>query len=277
MQRLLAFIEHNLHYILFVVLQAFCVFLLLKLSPYQRAYISNSAAIVTANANSFSSEVKTYFSLGKQNLMLQHAMIDSAFLVNPFLNLQHLGDTFEVRDSNQTPLYEMMSAQVVFNTVHKANNVFVINKGSNDGIKKGSGVLSSSGVAGVIIAVGPEFSTAMSVLNTNFRLVPRINGQDYFTDLVWDNSSPYFMKINKINKLEKLKQGDLVTTGSSSLIFPPGIPVGYIESAELIPGSQYLDTELKTATDFRNLNYVFVIYNSRQDEIEAVLNNEESD
>jgi rod shape-determining protein MreC len=129
----------------------------------------------------------------------------------------------------------------------------------------------------VIIAVGPEFSTAMSVLNTNFRLVPRINGQDYFTDLVWDNSSPYFMKINKINKLEKLKQGDLVTTGSSSLIFPPGIPVGYIESAELIPGSQYLDTEPKTATDFRNLNYVFVIYNSRQDEIEAVLNNEESD
>ena len=274
MQRLLAFIEHNLHLIIFIILQAFCGFLLFGLSPSHQAYFSSSAAVVTANTNAFSTNVKNYFGLREQNKILQKAMIDSAYLANPYLNLRFFDDTLSITDSNNVPLYELIAAQVVYNSVHKADNVFVINKGSNHGVKKGSGILSSEGVAGIVTSVRPNFSTVMSVLNTNFKTTPRINGQEVFSELVWDSGDPYVLSIYNINKLEKLKKGDLVSTGYSSLIFPPGIPIGYIESAEVIPGSQYLDTKIKTATDFRRLNYVFVIYNLRSQEIQEVIDDE---
>ncbi|MBR9861146.1 rod shape-determining protein MreC [bacterium] len=245
--------------------------MIFKLNPYQKAYFTNSSAAVTANINNFSTSVSNYFGLREQNIMLQESIIDSSIYHNPYLSLHYFSDTLEVKDTNAKPLFSMVPAQVVFNSVHKADNVFVINKGSNDGIKKGAGVISSKGVAGIITSVGPNFSTAMSVLHTEFNLIPQINGQEFFTDIIWDNENPHTLTINKINKLEPIDTGDLVSTGMSSLIFPAGIPLGYIEKLIPVKGSQYLDTKITTATNFRKLNYVFVVQNNYIQEIEDQL------
>lgn len=274
MQRLLAFIENNLHFILFLVLQVACGILLFKLNPYQQAYFTNSSTELTANVNALSTNIKNYFGLSKKNIELQELFVDSVVPYSPNHQLIFMSDTFVVKDSLKQALFSMLAAQVVYNSVNKADNVLVINKGSNNGIKKGSGVISATGIVGVVTAVGPNFSTVMSVLNTNFKVVPQINDQEFFTEMVWDNKSPYSLSINKINRLENVKVGDLVSTGRSSLIFPPNIPIGYVKSVQTIEGSQYFNTTITTATNFRNLHYVFVVNNNYTEEIESLLNHE---
>ena len=274
MQRLLAFIENNLHFILFLVLQAFSLTLLFKLNPYQRAYFSNSASGITSYVNNVSQEVKSFIQLREGNRQLQQLYADSISKETRLFQLSLLRDTFQVKDSSYKLLYEVVAAEVVFNSVNKADNVIVINKGRAEGVEKGAGVISAEGIAGVVIAVGEHFSTVMSVLNTNFHIVPQINGQEFFTELVWNNQNPYTLKINKINRLENVKVGDLVSTGKSSLIFPEGIPIGTITKLDRIEGSQYFDTELKTACNFRKLNYVFVVNNTHRADIQELLQNE---
>jgi hypothetical protein len=63
MQRLLAFIEHNFHFILFIILQIICGFLIFGLNPYQQAVFSHSAASVTARSNQFSTDLTSYIDL----------------------------------------------------------------------------------------------------------------------------------------------------------------------------------------------------------------------
>ncbi|MFY0642853.1 MAG: rod shape-determining protein MreC [Bacteroidia bacterium] len=274
MQRLLAFIENNLHFILFLVLQVFSLTLVFKLNPYQRAYFSNSASGITSYVNNVSEEVRNFINLREGNRQLQHVYTDSVSKIKDIYQLHLLTDTFKVKDSSFNLLYEVVAAEVVFNSVHKAENVIVINKGRADGIEKGAGLISSEGIAGVVIAVGEHFSTAMSVLNTNFHIVPQINGQEFFTELIWNNQNPYTLKINKINRLENVNVGDMVTTGKSSLIFPAGIPIGKVTKLNEVEGSQYFDTEIETASNFRNLHYVFVVNNSKRAEIEEVMQDE---
>ena len=146
MQRLLAFIENNLHLILFVVLQVVCGFLIFSLNAFQQAAFTHSANSVTASVNESVTNVTDYLDLRYQNKELQY-QVATQFGNSSNGSLVYLNDTFKVKDSLSKPLFSMVPAQVIYSTVHRADNVFIINKGSLDGIKKNMGVVSSQGEA----------------------------------------------------------------------------------------------------------------------------------
>ncbi len=83
------------------------------------------------------------------------------------------------------------------------------------------------------------------------------------------------MKIKNINKLEEIKVGDLVTTGKSSLLFPSGIPIGNVSSLKKKNNSQYFDTDVKLSTNFRALEYVYVVINHHKEELDLMIENVE--
>ena len=270
MQRLLAFIEQNLYLLLFVVLQVCCGFLLFYFNAYQQAAFTHSAANITAASNQVSSDMSAYIGLKDQNILLQE-QVANQFRNDPLNSFQILSDTFTIRDTSRRPLYDVIPAQVIFNTVHKANNVFIINKGSDFGIHKNMGVISSQGVAGIVLRSNAKYSTVMSLLNTNMTVFPNIKGREYFGKVLWDNKEPSHLKITEINKLEEVKEGDKVFTGKSSELFPAGIPIGTISKLSSEASGQYFETEMTTATDFRSLEYVYVIINNDADLIESLL------
>lgn len=273
MQRLFAFIEHNFHIILFVILQTICGFLIFSLNPYQQATFSKASLGVTSSINKLSSDVYSYWDLKSQNILLQN-QISQQFKESFRQSLHYLNDTFLISDTSMHRLFDAIPAQVVFNTAYKTNNIFIINKGLNHGIKKNMGVISSQGIAGVVLSSNQNFSAVMSLLNTNMKITPHINGQEYFTEMMWDNSKLNCLTINGINKLERINLGDVVSTGNSSLLFPKGIPVGHISKINNMPKSQYFELELKTATNFRDLEYVFVIINNEYSDLNDLLSND---
>lgn len=270
MQRLFAFIEHNIHIILFTLLQVICGFLLFSLNPYQQASFSHSAALLSDGTNAFSANVTGYFDLQNQNQLLQE-QVASQFKNDSKSTLQCLGDTLTIRDTARKPLFDVIPAEVIFNTVYKANNTFIINKGTEQGVTKNMGVISSQGVAGIVLQSNSNYSSVMSLLNTNMSVIPTINDMERYSSIIWDNTSPDVMKIKGINKLEEIKIGDKVYTGKSSLLFPSGILIGEVSRLETTPTSQYFKTEIKTATNFRNLDYVYVIHNRDLEEIMELL------
>lgn len=270
MQRLIAFIEHNMHILLFIVLQGMCGVLLFSLNPYQQASFTHSAAFMTDKSNEFSSTVTGYFNLQEQNNLLQ-AQVATQFKNDARSSLYFMNDTITLRDTSRRKLYDVVPAEVVFNTISKASNVFIINKGTKNGIQKNMGVISSQGLAGIVIQSNANYSSVMSLLHINMNVIPTINNFEYYTGLKWDNGHPQTLKITGLNKLEEIKVGDKVYTGKSSLLFPEGILIGEISQLETSPSSQYFTTHVKTATNFRNLDYVYVIINKDIDQLLPLL------
>ena len=64
----------------------------------------------------------------------------------------------------------IISAEVINNSVHKPNNYITIDKGRNDGVKKGMGVISSSGVVGIVKETSRHFSTILSILHSKSKV-----------------------------------------------------------------------------------------------------------
>jgi rod shape-determining protein MreC len=260
MQRLLAFIEQNVHYILFILLQVFCGILLFNLNPYQQASFTHSAGAITDRTNELTATVTGYFDLQNQNIKLQE-QVATQFVNAPQNTLRYLNDTLTIRDTSRLALFDVIPAEVVYNTVYKANNIFVINKGKNQGVVKNMGVISSEGLAGIVLQSNANYSSVMSLLNTDMTIIPAINDMEHYSGLVWDNAYPQTLKLKGLNKLEEINVGDKVYTGKSSLLFPAGILIGQIAILESSATSQYFKTHIKTATNFRKLDYVYVILN----------------
>jgi rod shape-determining protein MreC len=270
MQRLIAFIELNSHIMLFVILQGICGVLLFSLNPFQQATFTHSAAFITDRTNQLSSDITGYFDLQQHNNLLQ-IQVATQFKNDAKSNLYFMNDTFTMRDTSRRALFDAIPAEVTYNTVYKANNIFIINKGAKHGIRKNMGVISSQGLAGIVLQSNENYSSVMSLLHTNMNVIPTINNLEHYMGLKWDNSKPETLKITGLNKLEQIKVGDKVYTGKSSLLFPPGILIGEISKLETSATSQYFNTQVKTATNFRNLDYVFVIINKDINQIEPLL------
>jgi rod shape-determining protein MreC len=270
MQRLIAFIEHNIHIMLFVLLQAMCGVLLFSLNPYQQASFTHSAAFITDKSNELSSTVTDYFNLQQQNNLLQ-AQVSTQFKNDARSSLFFMNDTITLRDTSRHKLFNVVPAEVVYNTIYKASNIFIINKGIKNGIQKNMGVISSQGLAGIVLQSNENYSSVMSLLHINMNVIPTINNLEYYTGLKWDNANPQTLKITGLNKLEEIKVGDKVYTGRSSLLFPAGILIGEISKLETSPSSQYFTTHVKTATNFRNMDYVYVIVNKDIDQLSPLL------
>ena len=100
MQRLFAFIEHNFHIILFVILQIICGFLIFSLNPYQQATFSKSALGITSSINKLSSDIYSYWDLKNQNSWLQD-QISQQFRESYPQSLSYLNDTFHIKDTTK--------------------------------------------------------------------------------------------------------------------------------------------------------------------------------
>jgi rod shape-determining protein MreC len=272
MQRLLAFIEQNVHLILFVVLQAVCGFLMFYLNPYQQATFTHSAAGLTASTNQLTTNVIQYLDLKNQNIKLQD-QVANQFRSSSLAAFHFLEDTLTIRDSNRVALFDMVPVQVVYNTANKGENIFVINKGSKHGIKRNMGVISPEGVAGIVLTTSARYSSVMSLLNLNLSLTPNINGTEYYMPIKWENKGVNILRLKGINKLEEIAIGDRVKTGSSTVLFPKGIHIGTITKLTTKPSSHYFDLEINTATDFRKLNYAYVVINKDINPIESLIGN----
>jgi len=76
-----------------------------------------------------------------------------------------------------------------------------------------------------------------------------------------------------IPKSSRVAKGDTVLTSNVSDIYPPGIMVGTV--AEIIDdkSSNFFTLKLKTATNFSNLQFVYVLQDLQREEREKLEDN----
>ena len=104
----------------------------------------------------------------------------------------------------------------------------VINGGSVDGIKKGQPVISSLGLVGSIISVGPSSSRVLLTIDIN-SMIP-----SYLTQSGWpaiaQGENGKLLKLRFLSSEAKPIIGEIIETSGHGGIFPPGINVGKIIS-----------------------------------------------
>ena len=113
----------------------------------------------------------------------------------------------------------------------------VVNGGSLDGIKKGQPVISSLGLVGSVISVGPSSSRVLLTIDIN-SMVP-----SYLTQSGWpaiaQGENGKLLKLRFLSSEAKPIIGEIIETSGHGGIFPSGVNVGKIIS--ISNGNYYVE------------------------------------
>jgi rod shape-determining protein MreC len=266
MRNLIRFILNYHFFLLFILFEAVALFLVFQNNNYQRAYAFNLTRNISGKISSNIFSLRQYLYLTETNMAL---IEENRELRNSLLSSYRLkiADPGNVEfDSAWTRQYNFMPARVIKNSVNKQYNFINIDKGNAHGIGPDMAVISGSGVVGIVTGVSEHFSTIIPVLNIDLRLSSKLKNTNYFGSLHWDGKDPEKAILNEIPHHVSLNKGDTIVTSGFSAIFPEGIMVGIIDEFE-IEGGNFYTVKVQLSTDFRKLNYVYVIENLFREEL----------
>jgi rod shape-determining protein MreC len=124
------------------------------------------------------------------------------------------------------------------------------------------GVLNETGaVVGIITDVTDDFSVVMSLLHKDSKISGKLLKTGETGTVSWDGEVPNIVQFSGIPKSVKMRKGDTIVTSGFSTTFPRGMVLGTIESAATVSGSGYLKIRVRTAADFNQIQFGYVIEN----------------
>ena len=266
MRNLIVFLWKHQFFVLFIILESISLTFLFNSYSYHRSLAFNSVNDITGTIYLSYSNVTDYFGLKKENEKLTN---ENAFLRNLIRPVNSETDTlFNVHQDSQ---YFYRTAKVVSNSVNKQNNYALLNKGSEQGIKPEMGVISSAGIAGIVIGVSPDFSYVMSLLHQNCRISARIKKNNHLVNVLWDGNNYKEGLVVDIPSHIKLHKGDSIVSSGNSLIFPEGILIGRVIEYMQSKNKDLSEAVIEFSTDFNSLQNVYIIENLTKTEADTLV------
>lgn len=278
MRNLIIFIRRYFNFFLFLLLEVICLSLVFSYNGYQNTAYLNSANAISGYLFGKYNTIRSYFHLKSVNDSLS---IQNARLLNRLPANFTAPDTSSgiKTDSNGQRQYEYFPAKVVNNSVNRPLNYITIHRGSDQDITAGMGVTGPRGIVGIVRQVSKNYAVVMSLLHKNTRISAMLPRTGNFGSVQWniENLDPRYGILTDIPKNVPVYKGDTVTTSGYSAIFPRGLTIGYIDRVTESESSNFHVIRIKFATDFRTLQYVYVIKNlnaAEQHQVEATVPHE---
>jgi rod shape-determining protein MreC len=270
MGRIFLFIYQYRAFFTFLLLELFCAWMIVVNNRYQGASFFNSANSFVASVNGFSQNTRDYFSLRETNSLLAEENTALRKKLEQLNQVALKADTLAGADSTVIKRFDFISAKVVNNSIGRLTNFITLNRGSEDGVKPGMAVISSTGVVGKVKITSEHFSVVTSVLNVDIMLSALMKRTGYFGTIQWDGHDPDYVKLKFIPLHVKPQVGDTLVTSGYSGVFPEGIMVGTI--AKINPGREtsFHDLDVKLSQDFRKLSYATVIKSNLLNELDSL-------
>ena len=257
----------------FILLEVAAALMLSHNNQLQRLWIARISHGFMAKVWGTTQGVSNYFSLKRQN--------DELALENERLRGLVRGYEMAAKaaDMDTKPVlmdngFDYIPATIIKSSMNTQHNYLIIDKGSEDGVARNSGVITDKGVIGIVDAVSDHYSYAISFLNTELFISARLGESGAVGPLAWDGTSSDKAILKEIPLQFKFAPGDTVYTSGYSTIFPPDIPVGVTGDSKIINGATN-EIEVDLFQNHKALKYVTIVANRKAAEIEAIEQQEE--
>ncbi len=133
-----------------------------------------------------------------------------------------------------------------------------IDKGADEGMKVGMGVISPSGVVGRVLRVTPHFSDVITLLDPDSS-VDVIIQRSRARGILSGESKSLLCTMRYVDRLEDVQAKDVVVASGFGGIFPKGLLVGYVTGVQPDTNGILQTITVKSAVDIYRLEEVFIV------------------
>ncbi|MBN8643188.1 MAG: rod shape-determining protein MreC [Flavobacteriales bacterium] len=268
MQQIFNFIFKNSYRMLFLLLIGISLGLTIQSHSYHKSKLISSANFMSGGVYQKMNNVEEYFNLKIQNeeLARENARLKSLlFNQKDSTTIKEVDSVFGVKKIN------IIESKVIKNSYNVHQNYLTLNSGYKQGVKNDMGVINSLGIVGVIENTSANYSTVLSILNTNkLKFNAKIKKSGHFGSLTWNGKNAGYVQLIDVPRLAQVRKGDTVVTGGQSEIFPENINIGAIEKVYIDDETNFYTLDIRLFNDMTSLGYVYIIKNKDTPEIKKL-------
>lgn len=168
--------------------------------------------------------------------------------------------------------YPKVAARIISKDPGNWYDTFMINRGSNDGIRVDNNVISGKGLVGIVTEVGSNWATVRAIIDdSSYVSVMTVGTDDNCVvtgdfELI-DEGKLRFSQL--YDKDDKVTVGERIVTSNISDKYVEGLFVGYVSELELDTNNLTKTGTIVTPVDFKHLKDVFVITVNKQDAVDS--------
>lgn len=257
-----SFFLKNKTILLFLFLEFFSFAFIINSHSFHHSKFLNSTNGISGFILKKSNAISNYFYLNKQNKTL---IEENTFLINSLssANKKNLNSTSISIDS--VSKYKFIPARVISNPYSKRNNILTLDKGKAQGIQPDMGVVLPNGVIGITLNVSENYTTVLSLLNSQSKINAKIKKSHHYGSLHWDGKDITKVLLDDLPIQAHIQKGDTIISGGKSVFFPEGIPIGTISNID-IDNKAYASISVDLFTDMSSLFNVYVVKNTKKKE-----------
>lgn len=163
---------------------------------------------------------------------------------------------------NQRTEYDYLGCDIIGKSGDNWLDGFVINRGTEDGVKDRMAVVTGAGLVGQVTSVGSNWAIVQSLVNENIAVAGMLNStrendgvvkgyRDYDDKLL---AKLYYLPLDSL-----VKEGDLVLTSGLGGLYPKGIKIGTVINVEEDKGKLIKNALIEPSVDFNKLEELFVV------------------
>lgn len=169
--------------------------------------------------------------------------------------------------------WQSLPAEVIRSTVHFKNNLLVVDRGVNDGIVNGTGVLFDGNLAGKVVETTENESLVFPIINRNTEWSVRIGKSGSVGRLVWDGESLEKATVIDITKSALVLPGDMIYTTGFQGVFPADITVGEVTEIHVTEADEFQTVTIELGTDYNRIRYVELIHDGGFSKADSLISN----
>ncbi|RME07372.1 MAG: rod shape-determining protein MreC [Anaerolineae bacterium] len=157
------------------------------------------------------------------------------------------------------PDYSYLSASVIGRDPSPFVHYVHIDRGSDDGLRRGMPVVSQQGLVGRVAQVTANAALVQLITDPEVSINVRLQPSD--ADAVLTGSVTGDVSLTMIPQEAKVQPGDLVLTSGLGGNYPPNILIGQVTGVRTRPFDLFQSASVQPVVDFNRLSIVLVITN----------------
>lgn len=158
--------------------------------------------------------------------------------------------------------YTYIGASVVGISGSNFLDGYIINKGEDDGIKKGMVAVVGEGLVGQVTSIGSNWSIVQSLCNENVAvagLVLNTEESDGIVKGYKGNEDKFLAQITGLSINSKIDEGNTIMTSGLGGVYPKGIKIGTVLEVNEDKATVTKTAIIKPAVDFNKLEEIIII------------------
>ena len=193
----------------------------------------------------------------KKNAELENKLVEYNRMKDENTTLREM---FDYSQANQN--YNYLGCNIVGYSGGNISNGYVIDKGTNDGVKKDMIVITPQGLVGKVTKSESSYSIVQTILNENIAVASMVESTRETTGILQgatDNKNKNLAVLSNIPIDSEIKEGDVILTSGLGGMYPKEIRIGEVVSVEIDTVGIMKKAVVKPYVDFNKLEGLFVV------------------